>query len=78
MTIKYRYNIGDILTFQGVKAWDMIRNAPTNRWREVVVIRGGNFISKISIYPELKAYGNMRNIIKMPKKLRIKEHRRVP
>jgi hypothetical protein len=73
-----RYNIGDVLTFRGVIAWDRRLDKSTKRWREVVVTKSGNFLSNIAIYPELKDTGPYRTVVKMPKKLRIREHKKSP
>lgn len=77
MITKFRYNVGDILTFYGVKSINRYTGLPTSRYREVVVTKAGNFLSKICIYPKLKTNGRFPTVAKMPKKFRVKEHRRV-
>ena len=76
MMTSYRYNVGDVLTFKGVMVWDAYYNMPTKYWREVVVSKAGNFLSKITIYPPLIDSGKNRTVVKMPQKLRVKEHKR--
>ena len=78
-----RYNVGDVLTFQGATAWNKRLSRPSGHYRDVIVTKAGNFITRngklvIDIYPELIDNGPYRTIVKMPKKIRLREWKRAP
>ena len=68
--------VGDILTFRGVMAVSRVDHSATNRYREVVVIKSCNKISKDKIYPQLTDSGKYRTVVRLPTRLRVKTHSR--